>query len=107
MNARCDEPMFEVAPRDFGVGDRVIVQTIWGEEPGTVRLIEPRAGEFPIAMCDMDMGDTVSIQLARIRKGCCQLIYRCPTSKTAECPVHGGFDVCCDDPSCPSYEEKP
>jgi hypothetical protein len=25
-------------------------------------------------------------------------IYYCPSSSQYECPVHGGFDVCCDHP---------
>ena len=32
---------------------------------------------------------------------CCEKTYWCPTSRQSECRVHGGFDACCDDPSCP------
>lgn len=34
---------------------------------------------------------------------CCMRVYICPSSGEDECPVHGGFDVCCDDPTCPGY----
>jgi|LakMenEpi03Aug12_release.lakeMendotaPanAssembly.Ray.scaffolds.fasta_scaffold219531_2 hypothetical protein len=27
---------------------------------------------------------------------CCDQVYYCPSSNDHECPVHGGFDVCCD-----------
>lgn len=33
-------------------------------------------------------------------RGC--LVYLCPQSGESECTQHGGFDVCCDDPACPS-----
>lgn len=32
---------------------------------------------------------------------CCDRVYMCPTSGEFECPLHGGFDVCCDHPNCP------
>lgn len=38
---------------------------------------------------------------------CCDEAYRCPQSGEMECLVHGGFDVCCMDPSCPGYRKEP
>jgi len=29
-------------------------------------------------------------------------VYICPQNKEVECAVHGGFDTCCGDPTCPS-----
>jgi hypothetical protein len=29
---------------------------------------------------------------------CCPDVYFCPTAGELECPRHGGFDVCCDQP---------
>jgi len=31
--------------------------------------------------------------------------YVCPTSGERECPIHGGFDVCCDHPQCPGARQ--
>ncbi len=33
---------------------------------------------------------------------CCESTYICPQSGERECVTHGGFDTCCDDPTCPS-----
>lgn len=32
---------------------------------------------------------------------CCERTYLCPTSGETECPLHGGFDVCCNSSNCP------
>jgi len=31
---------------------------------------------------------------------CCAFAYTCPVTRERECLIHGGFDVCCDDPRC-------
>ena len=42
---------------------------------------------IPCANCQTDSAAT-----------CCERVYFCPTSGETECPVHGGFDACCDRP---------
>lgn len=32
---------------------------------------------------------------------CCDRVYLCPTTGEMECPLHGGFDICCNDVNCP------
>lgn len=75
-NDRSDGGLFDPPIRDFEVGDEVVVQTMWGDLPAKVRSIEKRAGDFPVAMVEIDVlgyalelgyGDLCSIQLARIR----------------------------------------
>lgn len=34
---------------------------------------------------------------------CCGRTYYCPTAGETECLLHGGFDICCDDPACPAF----
>jgi hypothetical protein len=55
------------ARSEIRVGDAVRVQTIWGEERGTVRDFTRQAG-FPMVEVDMENGDTISVNVARCAK---------------------------------------
>lgn len=51
----------------FDKGDRVVVQTIWGDELGTVRGVTTENG-YPMIEVAMERGDRITINVARVRR---------------------------------------
>lgn len=61
-----DEPLFEMKSHFFAVGDRVIVQTIWGDERGVVRRLTPDTYYYALVEVTLERGDTITISPNRV-----------------------------------------
>lgn len=62
-----DWGLFELAAgHQLVAGDKVVVSTIWGDESGVVVTREKASG-FPMLTCDLEMGDRVTVNAARVR----------------------------------------
>lgn len=61
-----DEPLFALASEPLRVGDKVTVQTIWGDETGLVLGLVTGA-PYPMARVLLDVSsDEISINIARV-----------------------------------------
>ena len=61
-----DQPLFEMQPQHFRQGDRVIVQTIWGDEHGIVRRLQPDTYYYALVEVALERGDTITISTNRV-----------------------------------------
>lgn len=60
-----DDGLFDATPVELHKGQRVCVQTIWGDEWGEVLGIIHGA-PYPLVHLRMDIGDECSINVARV-----------------------------------------
>jgi len=58
--------LFDMEPAPLHPGDKVQVQTIWGNETGTVTGVTREDG-YPMVELDMENGDTITIEVARCK----------------------------------------
>lgn len=61
------EGLFDMQPEEpLRPGDKVVVQTIYGDDAGTVVDVVLEEG-FPMVCLDLDSGDRITVNLARCR----------------------------------------
>lgn len=60
--------LFDIDFTRIAVGDAVVVQTMWGDENGTVTEVGRWSYAWPIAQVMLESGDTIYIDPARLRK---------------------------------------
>ena len=58
--------LFDMEPVPLEAGDQVLVQTIWGDEVGTVTGVTRENG-YPMVQLDLENGDTITIEVARCK----------------------------------------
>lgn len=64
-----DDALFSMETVLFRRGEAVTVQTIWGDEGGVViDVMSGRGHGWPMASVLMDLGDTISVDVARLQK---------------------------------------
>ena len=63
-----DLPLFDADERQvFRAGDKVVVQTIWGDERGVVRRLVPDTYYYALLEITLERGDTITINPSRVR----------------------------------------
>jgi hypothetical protein len=63
-----DLPLFEMKPLQLSRGDRVVVQTIWGDEVGTVCRAVPDTYYYSLVEVALERGDTITISANRVKR---------------------------------------
>lgn len=61
-----DQPLFDMPERQLVEGDKVVVQTIWGDEHGVVSRVVPDTYYHALVEVVLERGDTITIGSNRV-----------------------------------------
>ena len=59
--------LFEMEPTPVAVGEEVVIQTMWGDEPATVRHVGVVDGFCMVTVLTRS-GDRISVERGRVRQ---------------------------------------